>query len=548
MSVSAKDLLEELRRLANRMADGTATSDDAARLSALLRERPELRDVYLDFVDTHAALCWEFRNQDHSLDMPRTGAVIVDSPRSPWASNWLPWAVAFVAAIVAVVTLLRPGALPDHEMAPEVANDKPVARESISDDGFGQLAQTSAVRWRDAALQIGDRVRAGRVKLAEGTAEFDFDNGVRMVLTGPAEIELRDAMHAWLHSGRVVFRVLPPATGFSLETKEAEIIDLGTVFGVEAGSQGGCLMQVYEGEVLASAKGEAPEASPRRVLQGEAVRVNGGVHTTDFWPERFVRLLPGPDNPAGRGAYPYNVSQFDAVQIVPAPANITVDGDLSDWNLSGRFRTSCEPPYGENYHLEAAMMYDERQLYIGAHVGDPYPLRSQIRPTEPAARHGAGGAVALRISTDRQAGWPLTAVGDGERNGRPASPADLSDKLSFVVLWFCEPEQKACIHLRHGMDLHGVQVNPTGYQGVYRKDADGRGYTLEYTIPWQLLNAADDPPRAGDELAAMWLVHWSDPAGRNWQGQLIDVMKPNEPGWNFLRAATWGKAIYVWNP
>jgi len=132
--------------------------------------------------------------------------------------------------------------------------------------------------------------------------------------------------------------------------------------------------------------------------------------------------------------------------------------------------------------------------------------------------------------------------------GRPASPADLSDKLSFVVLWFCEPEQKACIHLRHGMDLHGVQVNPTGYQGVYRKDADGRGYTLEYTIPWQLLNAADDPPRAGDELAAMWLVHWSDPAGRNWQGQLIDMMKPNEPGWNFLRAATWGKAIYVGNP
>ena len=42
MSVSAKELLEELRRLANRMADGTATSDDAARLSALLREWPEL--------------------------------------------------------------------------------------------------------------------------------------------------------------------------------------------------------------------------------------------------------------------------------------------------------------------------------------------------------------------------------------------------------------------------------------------------------------------------------------------------------------------------
>lgn len=335
---------------------------------------------------------------------------------------------------------------------------------------------------------------------------------------------------------------------FTLETKEAEIVDLGTVFGVEAGSQGGCLMQVYEGEVMASAKLDAEETSPRRVLQGEAVRVNGAVRKTDFWPDRFVRLLPGPEDPAGRGNHPYNVSQFDSVRIVSAPADISIDGDLSDWNLAGRFRSSCEAPYDEDYYLEAAMMYDERQLYVGAHVGDPFPMRSQIRPIDAENQHGAGGAVALRLSTDRQAGWPLSANANGERNGRPASPADLSDKLSFVVLWFYEPEQKACIHLRHGMDLHGLKVNPPGYQGAYRKDVDGRGYTLEYAIPWNLLNAADDPPRAGDELAAMWLVHWSDPAGRKWQGQLIDVTKPNEPGWNFLRAATWGKAIYVRNP
>jgi hypothetical protein len=259
-------------------------------------------------------------------------------------------------------------------------------------------------------------------------------------------------------------------------------------------------------------------------------------------------LLPGPDDPAGRGKYPYNVSRLSSVQIVPAPTDVIVDGDLSDWNLAGRFRSACEAPYAENYYLDAAMMYDDRTLYIGAHVGDPFPLRSQTLPTDSVDRHGSGGAVALRISTDRQAGWPLSAVAENERQGRPATPADLSDKLSFVVLWFSEPVQEACIHLRHGMDLHGLQVNPPGYQGAYRKDADGRGYTLEYAIPWNLLNAAEDPPRAGDELAAMWLVHWSDPAGRNWQGQLNDVMKPNEPGWNFLRAATWGKAIYVRNP
>jgi hypothetical protein len=121
----------------------------------------------------------------------------------------------------------------------------------------------------------------------------------------------------------------------------------------------------------------------------------------------------------------------------------------------------------------------------------------------------------------------------------------VSDKLSFIVLWYNAPERQPCLHLRHGMDLHGRQVNPPGYRGAFRRDGDDRGYTLEYAIPWAVLHAADDPPRGGDVLAALWLVHWGDAAGRNWQGQLIDVTTPGERGWNFKRAATWGKAIYL---
>jgi hypothetical protein len=42
----------------------------------------------------------------------------------------------------------------------------------------------------------------------------------------------------------------------------------------------------------------------------------------------------------------------------------------------------------------------------------------------------------------------------------------------------------------------------------------------------------------------MFLTHWSDAEGKKWQGQLIDVTDPDEHGWNFERAATWGKAVY----
>jgi hypothetical protein len=171
-------------------------------------------------------------------------------------------------------------------------------------------------------------------------------------------------------------------------------------------------------------------------------------------------------------------------------------------------------------------------------------MRGQISPLEHVNRHGMGGAVSLRISTDRKAGWPLRAENVVARLGRPAGPQDQSDKLAFVVMWYYAPSQLPCLHLRYGMDMHGLKVNPEGYRGAFRIDPDGRGYTLEYAIPWKLLNAADDPPTAGDELGFMFLTHWSDAEGKKWQGQLIDVTDPDEHGWNFERAATWGKAVY----
>jgi hypothetical protein len=94
------------------------------------------------------------------------------------------------------------------------------------------------------------------------------------------------------------------------------------------------------------------------------------------------------------------------------------------------------------------------------------------------------------------------------------------------------------------MDLHGRTVNPAGYRGAFRKDADDQGYTFEYFVPWEILHAAEDPPQGGDVLGAMCLAHWSDAHGQTWQGQLIDVANTDVRGWNFYNAATWGKAIY----
>ncbi len=188
-----------------------------------------------------------------------------------------------------------------------------------------------------------------------------------------------------------------------------------------------------------------------------------------------------------------------------------IDGDLSDWGLvrplALRMRTAvCRqllPRSGHDVRPRSAVC--ECACWRSAADAQP-DLSARV-----AGRHGMGGCVALRLSTDRKGRLATTKPKEPVlAAARPASAEDLSDKLSFVVLWYCQPQRRACIHLQHGMDMHGLEVNPSGYQGAFSLDADGRGYTLEYSIPWRLLHAENDPPQAGDELAALWLAHWSD--------------------------------------
>lgn len=535
----------ELRELANKYCDELLTADEARRLEGLLRANEQLQLQFLAYCDVHARLQWEFGPTVPScLESPvPLEAVPIKPAREVSAASgaWnrrsgletfrryrRPLAACVVAACVLATAWL-------------------VSHRFAEPDSIAVLRRVHNAQWGEgiSALEPGTPLFAGQFRLEQGVVELCFSSGVVAVLEGPARLELRDPLGGILHQGQIVLRVPPEATGFRLETRSARLIDQGTEFGVRVDETGVVDLQVYDGRVIAELKSAA--GASHVVGSGEAIRIAGGpwplTQDLQFYPYRFVRYLPGPDDPTGRGVDPYNEPRYDAVHVVPTPTDVVIDGDLSDWDLSGRFRSACESPYDALYHLEGAMMFDDEYLYVGAHVGDPFPMRSIVSPSMERNLYGHGGSVALRLSVDREMGWP--ARGEHfEYKRAPPEAHDLNDKLIFVVLWYCQAEDLACIHLRYGMDFHGSQVNPAGYRGAFRKDADERGYTLEYAIPWNLLNAEEDPPQGGDVLAAAWLAHWSDEGGRDWKGQLVDILTPGETGWNYARAATWGKAFY----
>ncbi len=460
--------------------------------------------------------------------------------------RWRRW--AFAGAAVLLLTL---AALPLWRWKPPVARSSGLARVT--------RAQSPRVPAQTSAFQTGQELAPGRFTLVAGAVEITLTNGVTMVFEGPGEIELLTPMRAILHAGQVVARVPTNARGFRLETPGANVVDLGTEFAVKTGPGLSTDVQVYDGEVITTPiSANAAGSFPQRLTAGHAARFTQDTRAVSqplaFASDRFVRRLPA-DQPIelkGGPSPDFNRSRFDEILVTRPTQGVVVDGDLSEWSAEGGFRSEREGAPGAGYFVEGRMMFDADFLYIAAHIGDPAPMRNVVNPATDGELGWRGGGLLVRLSTGRQMGWPVDANAPVYYQFRSLAPdashlaKATSDRLAHLTLWHCAPSAESCLHISYGMNLHGGAANPAGYRGAFRQDADGRGYTLEYAIPWSLLRAASDPPRTGDTLAASWTAHWSDDSGRLWRGQHTEIRNATEPLriYTWERAATWGRAVY----
>lgn len=543
----------ELAGLVEKFYLQALSEPEIRRLNDLLRHDDKARSFLLAYGSIHARFSWEygptladkplaqFSRAEDEAGRPRPNR----SNQEASGFNWLDWfsqrrpllvRLGWVFAVLVLVV----GVWVMRTLRPSQPESLAIVTRCLG-------AQTADSR---GAFQTGQRLGPGRLALEAGAVEVTIRNGARILLEGPATLELLTPMRAYLQAGRAVVHVPKTAAGFVLETRDASVLDVGTEFGVKVGPDRGTEVQVYQGSVFTSAKSAGGRTnSPQRLLAGSAARINPDavqpVQSLPFAPDRFVRQLP--KAASSHKALPplSNQSRWDRIEIVRSGKPVAVDGFLSEWDRPKMFRSQCDG--AEDHAVQGAMMCDADYLYVGAHVSDPFPMRNLIDPSTDGDSGWKGGGLQVRLSTDRTLGWPIDANAEVYYTGQHARlrPQDTNEKLVHLTLWHHAPSQKDCLHVSYGMDFRGGTTNPKGYRAAFRKDADGRGYTLEYAIPWALLNAQNDPPRAGDTLAATWTVHWSDDSGRRWRGQLVEIRNPSEPArpnsWD--RAASWGKAI-----
>ncbi len=545
--------------------DGGATAEQRAALNERLASDAHARAAYRRYVNLHVALktyhpaltAMPLRRGDapsHTCaEAPAAAAAATRDP-SWWRSLRLRLLVAAVSGAAAAAVLIAMFVRPRIGTTPAVRST--AAGAGAEDVVVAHITRVTQARFngRAEAPVVGAEVRAGTLELADGFAEITLTNGVRMVLEAPVKVELPASKGATLRSGRLVATVPEGARGFSIDTPRARVVDLGTEFGVGVRESGDTEVQVFRGVVVTQWQGPEGHKVDQQLTAGNAVSIEASAKSAPrgipFEPERFVRMFPTDADSGDLGGPIYNRSRFSTVHVVPRPAHqITIDGDLSDWDRSGAFYSACLPPYHESHYVEGMMMYDREYLYLGAHVGDPAPMRSTMDP--PAGRDQyawRGGSVIVRLCVDPKLGWPLPSLGKPEADFTRADagtrPEDVSEQIVHATMWYHRTSGRARLLLSYGMDFHGERTDPPAWEGSFKMDPNGLGYTLEYAIPWSLLNASARPPQAGDQLAACWTVHWSDQEGKFSRGHLVEITNPQAGPFRFLRASTWGKAIY----
>jgi YD repeat-containing protein len=349
--------LDDFRVLVGRLLDDCLEPGDAEKLRAGISTSEQFLDSYLDEIETHASLAW------HSRLPKRIGDSVIDSGdlrRNSLANTSTgskdgrhrrPLAVAAILAIAASIALaiifvgsryrdvqvanvetedfndrvssldsIQPDAdgrkLPSNSVAavPDLQLGSP---SPVLDDQLGprqnasvavaKIGKSVAANWDENEKPFAsDAVGRGWLQLESGTIRLDFFSGVRMVVRGPARLEIRSSWEVFLETGSISCDVGEHGKGFRVNTAGMDVVDLGTSFGMRVGPTGDPEIHVFSGKV--AVVDDAGNAT-REIAEKQALQVVGG------------QLKP----------MPYEADGFTLVADLTRQANVENEAKFAAW-------------------------------------------------------------------------------------------------------------------------------------------------------------------------------------------------------------------------
>lgn len=224
-------------------------------------------------------------------------------------------------------------------------------------------------------------------------------------------------------------------------------------------------------------------------------------------------------------------SQNEGVQVVPAPGKVVIDGDLKDWDWSGRIWIFADTAIRSRYSVEVAGMWDRENLYLAAHWKDPTPMYNTVDPAFNPSDGWRSDAWQMRIKTD---------------------------KNCWITTWYFTPKKMPVMHIsdwknpardKDGQDITLLRAKEggtdlgKGVEMAYKADDDGKGFVQEIKIPWSILYKQPPAIVAGLTFRMGMEFLWGDPTGNTWPvHRYADNMQPGATSREFFWTATntWG--------
>ena len=257
-------------RLIERWLESSLNADQQAELIVLLNDRPEQMRRFVEANVREQMLCDAARSL---LLSDQVRELTPSRHKPPHRSTRRSVAVAAsVAACLLVALILFLKSEPDGQT-------------------IEPFVSVAAIDQTDSLLRHGERLGNRTIEIQRGFIRLLFDDGVEVTLQGPARYELVGPGKTRLHAGLLTATVPPGAEGFQVSTPTAEVVDLGTAFGIVIGSDGVPAVSVFDGEVEVT---PADKRDKRLVLEGEAVRVTrlNEIQTAKFDAATFEKVWP----------------------------------------------------------------------------------------------------------------------------------------------------------------------------------------------------------------------------------------------------------------
>lgn len=273
-----------LDHLCERWRDSRLDESETRELNELLRTSADARERFRTQARFHGLLHTAVAAA--SVDSAIASMHGAGSLRRRWFLS--PMQLAVAAALLVAIG----GALVVwHQLA-----QAPTIGGVVAHMGDVSGAQLSYQHGAALPTQHRQELHAAPYLLEAGVMEIVYPNGATILLQAPARFDLLTSESLHLHRGRLTARVPPSAIGFTVTTPTADVIDLGTEFGVSAGEHAS-EVHVFEGEVLVKT---AQEPDPLLLREQRASRIDqtSGIPTgVDYHPSGFMRTLsePGSD-------------------------------------------------------------------------------------------------------------------------------------------------------------------------------------------------------------------------------------------------------------